>query len=435
MRMTRAQKSLGATSLVVLAVGAFAVRRFIVHNASVPAIFAAPLAASVPPPPPTAPGSGPLVQSRNLIYDGAFRVPSGMMGATSFSYGGTAIGFNQARNSLFVVGHDWQQQVAEIAIPDIRYGSSLRRLATATVIQPFTDITEGTMGQVGPNTVKIGGLLPYRGRLYATAYLYYDGPGSQRFSHFVSGSDLSMTGDARGPYQVGTLGAGMVSGYMGLVPPAWQSALGGPVLDGQCCLGVISRTSYGPALFAIDPEQLGSSSPLPATPLVYYPAKHPLAVWDSTNPLFNGTTEIRGVVFHESTRSVLFFGRHGLGTFCYGPGTADSKLTGQPADGGVDRWCYDPSSESKGTHAFPYSYYVWAYDANELAAVKAGRKDPWDLKPYATWSLKLPFSTEGSAVLSGATYDPKTGRLFVSQGFADGELPVIHVFHIAMGDD
>jgi len=397
---------------------------------ALPAVFSAPKAAHLPPPPPTAAGKGPLVQSSNLVYEGAFRVPGDTINGTSFAYGGTALGFNPARQSLFIVGHDWHQKVAEISIPDIRHSSALLRLGTATVLQPFTDVTEGKMGQVGPNTVKVGGLLPYRGQLYLSAYVYYDGAGTQMVSHFVSTPDLAASGDARGPYQVGTLGAGFVSGYFGVVPPAWQDALGGPVINGNCCLGVISRTSYGPALFAIDPSKLGITDPLPATPLVYYPSKHPLADWDSTSPLFNGTTEMRGVVFHQGTRSVLFFGRHGLGTFCYGPGTSDAAKAGQPAEGGVDRWCYDPSTESKGTHAYPYRYYVWAYDANDLAAVKAGQKAPWDVKPYATWPLVLPFSEEGHAVLNGAAYDPETGRLFLSQGFGDGELPVIHVFTI-----
>jgi len=396
------------------------------------AVFSAAKATHLPPPPPTRAGSGPLVQSKNLVYEGAFRVPSTIVNDTSFAYGGTAIGFNAAHQSLFIVGHDWQQQIAEITIPEIRSATSLSRLATATILQPFTDATEGRMGRVGPNTVKVGGLLPYKGQLYLSAYLYYDGAGEQVISHFASAPDLSVTGDVRGPYQVGEIGAGFVSGYFGLVPAAWQAALGGPVLNGNCCLGVISRTSYGPALFAIDPARLGVVNPLPATPLVYYPQRHPLTDWDATGPFFNGTTEIRGVVFHEGTRSVLFFGRHGLGAFCYGPGTSEKARAGQPADGGVDKWCFDPTTESKGTHAYPYNYYVWAYDANDLAEVKAGRKSPWDVKPYATWSVTLPFSEEGHATLNGAAYDPETGRIFLSQGFGDGELPVIHVFTIQL---
>ncbi|PYQ79972.1 MAG: hypothetical protein DMG01_07560 [Acidobacteria bacterium] len=430
-KMWREATVLAVTALVCAStLAAVKLRHSRLITESAASLFAAPKAMHLPPPAATSPGEGPLVHASNLVYEGAFRLPAGTVNETSFAYGGTALAFNPTRQSLFIVGHDWQQRVAEIAIPDIRSSSSLRALATARVIQPFADATEGAMGKVGPNTVKIGGLLLFRDQLYLSAYLYYDGTGSQLLSHFITSPDLSVQGDVRGPYRVGTLGAGFVSGYFGAVPARWQAALGGPVLNGNCCLGVISRTSYGPALFAIDPQKIGGSEPAAATPLVYYPSKHPLAPGDTESPLFNLTSEVKGVIFHEGTRSVLFFGRHGLGKYCYGPGTADQKMAGQPADGGVDRWCFDPASESKGTHAYPYGYYVWAYDANELAAVKAGRVPPWEVKPYDAWQITLPFSSSGSAVLNGAAYDPATGRIFVSQAFGDGELPVIQVLVI-----
>jgi hypothetical protein len=47
-----------------------------------------------------------------------------------------------------------------------------------------------------------------------------------------------------------------------------------------------------------------------------------------------------------------------------------------------------------------------------------------------TWPLTLPYGTKGRAVLGGAAYDPRTGRIFVSQQFGDGVLPVIHVFTV-----
>lgn len=388
-----------------------------------------------------------LVRDTDLVYQGAFRVPAGAFPTTgltewqlaraSFDYGGTALTFNPAKNSLFLVGHDQAQLVAEISIPTLLPGSKVTDLATASVLQPFTDATEGKMGAVGPSSVKVGGLLPYHGRLYLTAYVYYDAAGDQRLSHFVSGLDLKVQGDARGPFQVGKLRTGFVSGYLGLVPPAWQEALGGPVLNGQCCVNIISRTSYGPAVFTIDPENIGVSNPVPATPLVYYPAAHPLLEpgstgdgWSNTSALFNGTSEVRGVVFPQGTRSVLFFGRQGLGALCYGPGTADASRAGTPAtDIGdtVDRWCYDPADRNKGSHAYPYAYYVWAYDALDLAAVKSGRSEPWAVKPYAVWKLKIPFGNE-TAHLNGAAYDPQAGRIFVSTGYSDGERPLLHVF-------
>jgi len=311
--------------------------------------------------------------------------------------------------------------------------SSLKRffitstLATASVLQPFIDVSEGKMFTVDPYTIKVGGLMVYGGKLYGTAYSYYDADGNQVLSHYRSALNLSVKGDVQGMYEVGSLGAGFVSGYMTAIPSAWQSAFGGPVLTGQCCLAIISRTSYGPAVSVFDPNDLGVTHPVPDIPLVYYPSNHPLADWSATSPYFNGSTEIKGMVFPQNTRSVLFFGRHGIGTFCYGPGTSDPTLAGKPAPGGIDSYCYDPEDSSKGTHAYPYVSQVWGYDAAALLQVKNGQVQPWSVQPYAVWSLHVPIA--GAFRIGGATYDPQTGRIFVSQECADTDcLPVIHVF-------
>jgi hypothetical protein len=381
-------------------------------------------------PPPGATGLQdlPLIQETTFIYRGSFRVPLSDTGEANLAYGGTALAFNPAHGSLYVVGHDWHQQVAEISIPEIHTGV-LGELVTATLLQPLTDVTEGRLRGLNPgdpNAKKIGGLLPYRDKLYVSAYSYYDGAATQVLSHFVSGLDLSVTGDVAGPYQVGKLKAGYVSGYMALVPPAWQDKLGGPVLTGNCCLGIVSRTSFGPALFSFDPADLGVKKPVPATPLVYYPADSPLGNWDGTNPYFNGSTEVRGVVLPEGSRSVLFFGRHGLGAFCYGGGTNNERLKNTKMANGVN-YCYDPDDQYKGTHGYPYVHYVWAYDALDLAAAKKGQKRPWQIKPYATWKLNLPFRG-WQTHLNGAAYDAATGRIFLSQAFGDTSKPLIHVF-------
>ena len=377
--------------------------------------------------------SMPLVRAQDLVYQGSFRLPLTESGPATFAYGGTALAFNAAHNSLFVVGHDWYQEVAEVSIPAILLGASTGATPTATLLQGLTDPTEGRRNMVNPadpNTKKIGGLLPYAGNLYVSAYAYYDGSASQVLSHFVSGLDLDVQGDVRGPYRVGSLKAGYVSGYMALVPFAWQTALGGPALTGQCCIAIVTRTSLGPALFSMDPLDIGTKNPAPATPLVYYPDTHPLGAWNGTNAYYNGSTQIHGVVFPEGTSSVLFFGRHGIGPFCYGAGTTVQSLDHQPVpnEAGVI-YCFDPEEGSKGTHSYPYKYYVWAYDARDLASVKSGQRQPWDIRPYAIWTLDLPASAS-STHLNGAAYDPLTGRIFLSQAAADGNKPLIHVYSV-----
>lgn len=358
----------------------------------------------------------PLVQKSTLRWLGAFRLPTGKFGGSSFGYNGP-IAYNPDHDSLFVVGHDWQQQVAEVTIPELRRAATLEGYPVARVLQPFADPTDGRSAQVNPgdpNPIKVGGLLPWNGALVVSDYAYYDGGGRQTLSHFVAGQNLASSGEARGPFRVAAPMAGLVSGYMAPVPKAWQAAIGAPAVTGQCCIAIVSRTSFGPALFAFDPAHVGVKNPIPATPLVYYPESNPtLGNWGDTSPLYNGSTKITGVVFPEGTRSVLFFGRQGMGRFCYGTGAE----------------CKDPMYEDKGVHAYPYVYQVWAYDAAELVQVKRRDRQPWSVRPYAVWQMEFPAESWASSV-TGATYDPETGRLFVAQGFVEGGLPLIHVYDL-----
>jgi len=364
-------------------------------------------------------GESPLLQQGDLQYQGAFRVPQGTFGSSTLSYGGTAMAYNPARNSLYIVGHDWDQNVAEISIPQIVNSSSLNNLHTATVLQNFTDATEGKLGSINPgdpNAKKIGGLMVYGGQLYISGWSYYDGSGTQSTSHFVRPLDLSNRGQVRGPYKVGNQYPGFVSAYMMAIPQEWQAALGGPALTGGCCHSIISLQSLGPAASVFNPNDVGSKNPVPATPAVGYPIDHPtLGTWDgngSPNPVYNMSTKVNGIAFPAGTRTVLFFGKTGLGAPCYGTGAE----------------CNDPADSSKGCHAYPYSAYAWAYDVNDLIAVKSGQKNQWDIEPYRTWTVSLPF---GGTDISSAAYDPSAQRIYVAEYCSDGNCyPVVHMFSI-----
>jgi hypothetical protein len=358
-----------------------------------------------------APGGGPtslpLLTSADMSYLGAFRVPTSDHQGNSLTYGGHALGYNPAHNSLFFGGHDWYQLLCEVSVPP-----TISLSVTATVLQDCTDVTEGRLGQVDNYTVKLGGTLIYNGRLIVTGFGYYDADGSQTTSHFASGPDLSQSGDVAGPYGFNAAASPRsISGYMTPIPVEWQSLLGGPALTGQCCISIISNTSSGPAATVFDPDEVGLVDPVPGITVLYYPLSHPLAPEATQNTLFNLATQLKGVAFPSGSRSVLFFGRQGTGPYCYGTGSE----------------CSDPVDGSKGTHAYPYVHQVWAYDANELVAVKNGQKQQWDLHPYATWQLS-DMDSAGSATVSGATYDPASRRVFITEGY--GDVPVVHVYQV-----
>ena len=349
-----------------------------------------------------APSDEPLIQQGDLVYQGAFRVPAGdtdgcdgNTGQHCFTYGGNALGYNPARNSLFFGGHDWVQTLGEVSIP-----STISLSSTATVLQNLTDVTEGKLGQIGPSTNKLAGALVYNNQLIVTGSIYYGPSGDQTVSHGASGTTLSTAGDFKGFYSMNSSAPPRaVSGWMTTIPSEWQPLLGGPALTGHCCMPGNQNTSNGPAATVFNPDDVGVKNPIPGTTLLYYSfPDHYLARYDTQNNYYNLATVMRGVPFPQGSRSVLFFGRQGTGPYCYGPGTSDPSLGGKPSGDGVDPWCYDPSDSSKGTHAYPYRHQVWAYDANDLLSVKNGQKQPYDITPYAIWELTGMDSTGGATI-------------------------------------
>ncbi|MGE0864750.1 MAG: hypothetical protein AB7P34_12700, partial [Vicinamibacterales bacterium] len=352
----------------------------------------------------------------DLEYTGAFRLPATDSNGDNFSSGGGPLAFNPARSSLFVGARSGR--VAEISIPAAVVKGSIADLPAAEYLQPFADPAEGRMKEVAEDGAALAGLLVHGGRLYGTGVIYYDANHTQSVSHFSRPLTLAERG-ATAMRRVGARGrAGLVAGYLASVPPEWQTALGGPALTGQCCIPIVGRTSWGPAAFAWDPAGMHRDGDIDASPLVYYTAEHPtLGPWDGSNPTYGGTIQMGGLAVIAGTRTALFVGRNGLGPFCYGNGTGDERQANRTGGDG-ERYCYDPSNSDKGQHAYPYRYQMWAYDLAEWAAVRAGRRDPWSVKPYGVWPFDLPFPEAGVRV-GGVAYDAAGRRLFVSQLHAD----------------
>src|SRR5262249_38270077 len=123
-----------------------------------------PVGPAVPPPP----GPLPLLHQANLQYLGAFRLPAGTVGASTFDYGGTAIAFKAANNSLFIVGHPYDQAIAEVAIPQNPVNSSqVSQLPTAAVLQAFVSVLPRLPNVPLPGPT-IGGLMVVNGQLLGT---------------------------------------------------------------------------------------------------------------------------------------------------------------------------------------------------------------------------------------------------------------------------
>jgi hypothetical protein len=105
-----------------------------------------------------------------------------------------------------------------------------------------------------------------------------------------------------------------------------------------------------------------------------------------------------GVCIPHGTNSILFFGR---------TGNAFARYNNAHTQ-------YDPQYPITGPRAYPYYYRCWAYDLNDLAAVKAGTKTSYEVNPYAVWNFTLPILPNGSE-LNGLCYDHVNRNIIISQ--------------------
>jgi len=372
----------------------------------------------------------PRLSLENLAYQGAFRLPAEEVDGDSFSLGGGPLAFNPSNGSLLVGTR--AGRVAEVSIPVPVNSADIGALSFAKLLQPFVDPTGGQMKEVGPDA-NLAGLLVSGQQLIGTGLIYYDANNTQSVSHFVRPVALGQPATVR-IKSVGEKGrSGFVAGYMAAVPPEWQTALGGPAITGQCCVPIISRTSFGPAAFAFNPADLDRDDRASVTPLVYYDSEHQtLGKFDGSGPSFGGTTMMGGVAVINGTSTALFAGSNGTGPFCYGNGTADKSLDNTVGPDGA-KYCFDPTTSDKGQHAFPYHYQLWAYDLNDWARVRAGKQDPWRVQPYGVWNIEFPIAGPETRI-SGVAFDPQQRRLFIAQRLADRDgyafRSLIHVYQI-----
>ena len=263
------------------------------------------------------------------------------------------------------------------------------RLPAMDIVTPCTAVNPSRVKPGEVNGYGIGGLVRWNGSLIMSAYSAYNNGGDEPYTH-VSAADVA--GLASGTlWKVGGVRPGMVSGPMGIVPPEWRALLGGPLLAAQCCISIVSRSSRGPSVAAVDP-----ASPAGARWLVGYPDAHQtLGTFEQNPPApYYGASDTLGAVFIvPGTRSLLFVTRHGAKN-CYGTGAQ----------------CGDPLNGNQATHGYPYTMQVVAYD---LATVLAAA-NPWDAQPYAKWELPG-VGTAGFNATRGGFYDDASRTLYVSE--------------------
>ncbi|MFN7977706.1 MAG: hypothetical protein U0P30_06185 [Vicinamibacterales bacterium] len=362
--------------------------------------------------PPADVTSQPLIGADQITYVGAFSLPVLTSASTvegdTLSYGGYALGLGPDGASLYVGCHDWGEKLARVSIPAM--GEQAKVIEPCTTIPKVTGIS-GPLGLV--NGMALGGSLWWHDRLIVSAYTYYDNSAGTSDGHNKTHFAGPAIGQLAGPWRVGNDPPGMIAGNMAVVPEEWRALVGGPVIGGLCCIPIISRSSYGPSISAFNPDDIGTASKVKSEMLVGYPDDHQnLGGYNSAGEFYGMAMTMGGFAWPRGTRAVLAVVNRPT-AYCYGRGTTDKQLDGQPTGTG-HHYCYDPYSQEQGNHSPDFELSVIVFDAADLAKVKAGRKRPWDVKPVTR--INLPNAPKAGQ-LQSATFDPATGRLYLTPSY------------------
>jgi len=383
-----------------------------------------------------------LLYPEDFVYKGAFRFPSFSdwqsydrwgYGATSLSY--SPVGDPRGQNdgyygSLFGTGHVYAKKVSEISIPSPVNSKNLETLPVANSLQSFTDITEGLTSSYS-ELDSFGGLayVPAQGSqkkdlLYWSWYTYYavQSPGNIDFPSFGSSElDLSKVGDALGLWKVGPYGEEeynqkRTSRYMFDIPLSWANKYtpGKTIMAGKGDGAGNVANSHGPTMIAFTP--ISTSQPpvsravLDAQILVNYPPSgNYFPDWTACDA-WTGASWVKS----GGKEAIVVVGRKGLGKECYGSPDISSQ------------YCYDPCDLTKGYHCYPYETQFLLYNPQDLAEVAQGRKQPYEVVPYAVYKPAEHLLNPSCPATIGVASDRERGILYTAE--SNAENPIVHTF-------
>ncbi len=358
----------------------------------------------------------PLFKIEDMVFMGGFRLPANDFGISSMNYSPGPIAYHPQRNSVFATGHNYQDAIAEFKVPEIINSKVIAELnISGEPVQTFTTVLDRPEGGVVQNINTIGGMVVIGNELVVNAYEYYDAPADNTVSTLVF-KDLQNIGscNVEGYFNFTGSGAAHHARWVSPIPDSWKALVGGDYIVGSSSGDpIISRWPVGPTAFAFKSADLlaasGSGDSIQTTTLLNYSLGHPLA-----SDLSNETGE--NDIWTHLTRAT------------YGiivPGTRTYLVLGYTGghESGICYKCEQDDGNTCGGYCPPdpsdFTQYYWAYDMNDLLAVKADTLLPHEVRPYAYGKLDTPFQGSGSRAIGGGSFDPASGRLFLTIQNAD----------------
>lgn len=424
-----------------------------------------------------------LLLPEDLTYLGAFRLPPREEGAddsNSWEYGGQALTFYPKGDpngcvdgfpgSLIGTGHDVWNYATEVSIPAPVKSKNIAELPVAESLQDFTNISGGYFDSlVEIPRVALEYMPAQPGESDDHLYLAWG-------AHFQEDTAQVIPTHARcglnfddpkveGAWWIDDLSLYSVNGYLFEIPAAFADSFlnGKRLATGRYRDG--GWSGMGPDLIAIAPWQAGdppkAGSRLDAATLLLYSNTRGE---DTTTYVVTGYQHSDewedGAWLTAGDRSaIIFVGSQGSGYLWYGffsPNgdgmpCVEQDLTmvgcfnpdGSPCNASLSGYCEGNSPNSRGWWSSRWDSKILFYNPADMAAVANGSMQPYEPQPYAELDIDDTLILDGSVEpimlgsgeqrryrLGEVAYDRENGYLYILEKFADGAMPIIHVWQV-----
>ncbi|MDB4224884.1 hypothetical protein N9850_14050 [Granulosicoccus sp.] len=353
-----------------------------------------------------------LISISDLNYEGAFTVPSETFGDSNMNYSAGPLEVNG--NSMFIVGHNHDQSIAEFKIPLLVDSLNVSDLnSTGKPVQNFNKFIDRATDN-DENLNKIVGMELVDDSLVVNLIDYYDAAADNvRTTILINDADSLSTSALSAIHLME--GRSRAGGWISRVPEDWQSVLRATHISGNSSgYPIIGRFSVGPSAFAVnlsDSLQSSTAQKIETKELQGFSLNRPLH-----NDLLNKSLS-NGLWTHMS------HARYGFIV----PGTSTYLTIGVSAghetgvgyknmlENGVECLGFCPNSSTD------IANFYWLWDMNDWLRVRAGKLNPSEITPYDHGELKMPFQRDTYAnqrvyinPIGGASYDEESGLLYIS---------------------
>ncbi len=369
------------------------------------------------------------LQAESIEYLGAFCLPSdGETEREMYSYGGEAMCFNPHNNSLFITGHNWFADIAEISIPEPIISKDITQLNKAEVLQNFSDV-KGSLFDDWSMEIIRAGLEVVGDKLFFCYGQHFEEEKAQGTHGYA---DLNLT-EADSVCTVGDKRY-TTNDYMFSIPQNYLSSFdGADLLTGRFRDG--GWGGMGPSLYALRTEDIVNAQTdekIKAVPVIGYDDSYDGDEGYKMHKYSHADSWSGGAFIScDAGDAIIFVGTHGYGETWYGfsngvvypvSGDEDEKIPEVP----------DYPHDERGWWNDDFRACIAFYDVEEALNVIEGRSEPYEMQPYSFLDLSDYMLVERDETamhyLGGSAYDIQNNRLYILELFADGDKPLVHVF-------